>query len=137
MRETYDLITDHGIEVFDDTPEAESRWKAMADLDDRYQVQIYLECANEAATKIRNIKQLLCGGTALPEYGSLLSDIYCSVADMIQIFLTTIGIKREDEDDFNDKITRILFAKKDEVCLILKEILDDLYGGSEIIQEDT
>ena len=37
MQKMYYMITDDGIEVVDDTPEAESRWLAMDALEERYQ----------------------------------------------------------------------------------------------------
>lgn len=81
--------------------------------------KIYLEYANEAAKKIREINQIL-SGTESPEDGSLLGDVdYCIYA-MIQIYLAPIVGKEVFCDELNNMATEIMFAEKDEIDGIIK-----------------
>ncbi len=77
------------------------------------QTRIFLNYANKAADKIRKVHQVVSGGECVPECGSLLGDAYYLIADMIQSYLTTAGMKVMDDDDFNDMTTKIMFAKTD------------------------
>lgn len=88
---------------------------------EQYKGQTYLEYANEAATKIRKTHEVLSGGEAIPECGSLLGDTYYLIADMIQTFLATIGMRVVDDDEFNNMTTEIMFAEKDEIKSILRK----------------
>ena len=85
------------------------------------QTQMFLEYANEAATKIREISQLMGGSTAIPQEKSLLGNVYYYIADMIQIYLDTVGMKVMNNDDFNDMTVEIMFAEKNEIDGIIKK----------------
>lgn len=73
---------------------------------EQYKGQIYLEHANEIATK-----------------GRLLGDTYCLylVADMIQSYLSAIGMGVVNDEEFNNMTTEIIFAEKQEIYGILKK----------------
>ena len=86
-----------------------------------YKGQTFLEYANEAAGKIREAHQILGGGEPIPEDGSLLGDAYYVIADMIQEYLATIGLRIADDDDFNNMTTEIMFAQKSEIESIIKK----------------
>ena len=88
------------------------------------QTQKYLEYANEAVTKIREINQLMGGSTAIPQEKSLLGNVYYYIVDMIQIHLDTVGMRVMNDDDFNDMIVQIMFAEKSEIGSIVKKYCD-------------
>lgn len=89
-------------------------------MEEQYKGQMFLEYANEVATKIREIFQVMGGGEPIPEYGSLLGDAYYGVFDMIQEHLTAIGMEMAD-DEFNNMVTEIMFAERDEIYNIIKK----------------
>ena len=86
-----------------------------------YKGKTFLEYANEAAGKIREAHQVMSGGEPIPEWGSLLGDAYYGIADMIQEYLTTIGIKISNDDKFNNMITEIMFAEKNEISSVIEK----------------
>lgn len=88
---------------------------------EQYKGQIFLEYANEAATKIRKVNEVISGNNNIPEYGTLLGDTYYCIADMIQSYLLAIGMKVVEEDEFNNMVVMIMFAKKDEISNIIEE----------------
>lgn len=83
----------------------------------------YFEYANEAATKIRKINQLLCG-TEVPEKGSILDDIDCCIYYMIQLHIAPIVGKEPHSDEMNDKATEIMFADENKVNDIVKSSIE-------------
>ncbi len=83
------------------------------------QTQKYLEYANEAARKVREINKIF-GGTGWPEEGSLLGDVHFAIADMMQIYLTLITGKQLYSDELNDMITEIIYAEKYEIESIVE-----------------
>lgn len=107
------------------------RWESVAasldneiggfEMKEQYKGQAFLENAVEAAGKIRKAHQILSGGESIPEDGSLLCDVYYSIADMIQEYLITIGLGIADDDDFNNMTTEIMFVEKEEIESIIKE----------------
>ena len=87
---------------------------------EQYKGQTFLEHAVETAEKVRKIHNILSGGEAIPEYGSMLGDIYYGIVDMIQEYLSTIGMRIANEDEFNNMTTEIMFANRDEINGIIK-----------------
>ncbi len=87
----------------------------------------YFEYANEAATKVRKINELLCG-TEVPEEGSLLDDIDYCIYSMIQIHLAPIVGKELHSDEMNDKVTEIMFADESKVNDIVKSDSIDIFS---------
>lgn len=88
---------------------------------EQYKGQAYLEYANDAATKIRKIHELISGGETIPEYGSLLGDTYYLIADMIQSYLVAIGMKAIEDDEFNNMTTMIMFVEKEKIKSVIEE----------------
>ena len=89
-------------------------------IDQAYNGKTFLECANEAAVKIGKIHEVISGGNAIPESGSLLGDVYYCIADMIEIYLASITGKETGSDELHDMIVEIMFAGKDEIDCIVK-----------------
>lgn len=79
----------------------------------------FLEHANEATRNIKEITKLLTGDTDLS--GGLLHDIYCCVCDMVQEYFAPIINKEIGNDEFNDIVTIIMHAEKDEINDIVKK----------------
>lgn len=84
------------------------------------QIQTYLGYANGAAKKIREINQIF-GGLGWPEEGSLLGDVFFSIAGMVQIYLAPITGKEINSDELNDITTEIIFAEAEEIADIVKK----------------
>lgn len=78
----------------------------------------YFEYANEAATKIRKINQLLCG-TEVPEEGGLLDDIDYCIFSMIQLHLAPMVGKEPHSDEMNNIANEIMFADGNKVNEII------------------
>lgn len=89
--------------------------KVGIEMMEKYEGQAFLENAVESAEKVRKVHYMLSGGEAIPEYGSMLGDIYYGIADMIQEYLSQIGMRIADDDAFNNMTTEIMFAKRDEI----------------------
>ena len=88
-----------------------------------YKGQTFLEYANEAATKIREIYHIFggYGNTSSPEEGTLLGDVYARIWDMISLYLVSITGKDLYSDEINDMTRDILSAGKNEIENIIKE----------------
>lgn len=87
-------------------------------MEEQYKGQIFLEHANRAAIKIREINRLI-SGTESPEEGSLLGDIDYSIYIMIQMHFTHLLEKEISGDELNNMTTEIMFAEKDEIESII------------------
>ena len=89
---------------------------------EQYKGQAFLENANEAATKIRDIYHIFggYGEESSPEDG-LLGKVYDCVAEMISIYLESITGKDLYSDEINDMTRDILSAGKTEIENIIKE----------------
>ncbi len=83
----------------------------------------FLENANEAATKIREIYHIFggYGKTSSPEEGTLLGDVYARIWDMVLLYLVSITGKDLYSDEINDMTRDILSAGKNEIENIIKE----------------
>lgn len=84
--------------------------------------QAFLENANEAAAKIREIYHIFggYGEESSPETG-LLGDVYARMWDMISLYLVSITGKDLYSDEINDMTRDILSAGKNEIENIIKE----------------
>lgn len=87
---------------------------------EQYKGQAFLEYAAETAEKVRKVHNILSGGEAIPEDGSMLGDIYYGIVDMIQEYLSIIGVRLANDDELNNMTTEIMFAKRDEINSIIK-----------------
>ena len=90
---------------------------------EQYNEQAFLENANEAATKIREIYHIFggYGKTSSPEEGTLLGDVYARIWDMVSLYLVSITGKDLYSDEINDMTRDILSAEKDEIGNIFKK----------------
>lgn len=88
-----------------------------------YKGQTFLEYANEAAGKIREIYHIFggYGDTSSPEEGTLLGDVYARIWDMVSLYLVSITGKDLYSDEINDMTRDILSAGKNEIENIIKE----------------
>ncbi len=90
---------------------------------EQYKGQAFLENANEAASKIREIYHIFggYGKTSSPEEGTLPGDVYARIWDMISLYLVSITGKDLYSDEINDMTRDILSAGKTEIENIIKE----------------
>ncbi len=82
-------------------------------------VLAFLEYANEATAKIREINRLVCG-MEMPEDESLLGAIYNNVYFMVEILLASIVKMDIGNDKLNNMAVELMHAKKDEIGEIIK-----------------
>lgn len=82
-------------------------------------VLAFLEYANEATAKIREINRLVCG-MEMPEDESLLGAIYNNVYFMVEILLASIVKMDIGEDELNNMAIMIMHGKKDKIGEIIK-----------------
>ena len=75
--------------------------------------QVFLECANEAGTKIREIIKLICGSECMDD--GLLSDVFYRIGDMLEIYLSPIVGKEIGSDELADMVVHIMYAEEDEI----------------------
>lgn len=80
------------------------------------QIQAFLENANEAATKIRDIYHIFggYGEESSPDDG-MLGAVYNYVAEMISIYLEPITGKELDSDDLTDITCEAMRINKEEI----------------------
>lgn len=80
------------------------------------QVRMFLEYANEAATKIREIYHIFggYGDESSPEDG-LLGNVYDCVAEMISIYLEPITGKELHSDELNDITLKAMYVDKEKI----------------------
>lgn len=78
--------------------------------------QAFLENANEAATKIRDIYHIFggYGEESSPEDG-LLGKVYDCVAEMISIYLESITGKELQSDDLNTITFEAMYVDKEKI----------------------
>lgn len=84
------------------------------------QIQTFLEYANSAAKKIREICHIF-GGCGSPEEGTLLGDAYACIADMTSVYLSPITGKELYSDELNNMTVDILYADKNEISGIVRK----------------
>ena len=78
------------------------------------QTRMFLEYANEATTKIREIYHIFggYGDTSSPEEGTLLGDVYACVAEMISVYLVPLTGKELHCDVLNDMTVELMHIDK-------------------------
>lgn len=81
------------------------------------QVRMFLENANEAATKIREIYHIFggYGDESSPEEGTLLGDVYACLGEMISIYLVPITGKELYSDDLSNTTCEIMHMDKEKI----------------------
>lgn len=89
---------------------------------EQYKEQAFLENANEAATKIREIYHIFggYGDESSPEDG-LLGDVYARVWDMISLYLASITGNDPHSDELNDITHKIMHMSKEEIGDFIKK----------------
>ena len=90
--------------------------------------QKFLEYANKAGRRIREINKLI-SGTSCPEDKSMLGDIKNCIYSMIQIYVAPIVRKEIESDDLNSVTTEIMFAEQDEIDNIIQGIMNPSHKG--------
>jgi len=90
---------------------------------EQYKGQEFLENANEATTKIREIYHIFggYGNTSSPEEGTLLGDAYACISEMISLYLVPITGLELHSDELNDITVEIMHADKDEIESFIKK----------------
>lgn len=85
--------------------------------------QAFLENANEAAGKIREIYHIFggYGSTSSPEEGTLLGDVYARVWDMISLYLASITGKDPRSDELNDITYEAMHMDKERIGDFIKK----------------
>ena len=87
--------------------------------------QAFLENANEAASKIREIYHIFggYGDTSSPEDG-LLGKVYNCVAEMISVYLEPVTGKELHSDDLNDITWEIMHMDKEGIRSFIEKYDD-------------
>lgn len=85
-----------------------------------YEGQTFLEYANEAAGKIREINRII-SGTELPEDDSLLGELDTCIYIMIQMYLAPVVRKEMGSDEMNNMAVEIMSVGKDEIGSVIKK----------------
>lgn len=87
--------------------------------------RVFLENANEAARKIREIYHIFggYGDTSSPE-GGLLGDVYECVADMISSYIAPITGNELNSDELNDITCEIMHMDKEGIGSFIKKYGD-------------
>ena len=75
--------------------------------------QKFLEYANEAGRKIREIMRLICGSECMED--GLICDVFYRIGDMLQIYLASITGKEMDSNELADMAVQIMYAEEDEI----------------------
>lgn len=90
---------------------------------EQYKGQTFLENANEAATKIREIYHIFggYGDESSPEEGTLLGDVYARVWDMVSLYIALITGKDPHSDELNDITHEAMHMDKEEIGNFIKE----------------
>lgn len=84
--------------------------------------QAFLENANEAATKIREIYHIFggYGETSSPEEGTLLGDVYACLGEMVSIYLVPLTGIELHCDELNDITCEIMHMDKEGIGSFIK-----------------
>lgn len=87
-----------------------------------YDGQAFLENANEAARKIREIYHIFggYGEQSSPETG-LLGDVYDCVAEMISVYLAPITGKELNSDELNNITCEMMYINREEIGDFIKK----------------
>ena len=89
------------------------------------QMQAYLEYANVATTKIREICHIFGGyDESTPEEGTLLGHVYFCIGEMISLYLALITGKEMGSDELNDMTVELMFLDKEEIEDFIKKYCD-------------
>lgn len=89
---------------------------------EQYKGQAFLECANKAVTKIREIYHIFGGYEgSCPEEGTLLGDVYACIGEMISLYLAPITGKELHSDDLNDMTVEIMRADKERISDVIEK----------------
>jgi len=90
---------------------------------EQYKGQEFLENANEATTKIRDIYHIFggYGNTSSPEEGTLLGDVYACIGEMISLYLASATGKEMHSDELNDITVKMMHTDKDEIESFIKK----------------
>lgn len=93
------------------------------EMKEQYKGQAFLENANEAANKIREIYHIFGGYSdeSSPEEGTLLGDVYARVWDMISLYLASITGNDLHSDELNDITHEIMHMSKEEIGDFIKK----------------
>lgn len=92
----------------------------MADQYKKQTILMFLEYASEATAKISEINRLI-SGTEMPEDGSLLGAVDDNIYLMIETLLAPIVKMDIGDDNLNNMTVKLMHAKEDEICEIIKE----------------
>ncbi len=87
------------------------------------QTRAFLNYANEATTKIREIYHIFggYGSESSPEEGTLLGDAYACIGEMISLYLAPVTGKEMHSDELNDITVEMMHADKDEIEGFIKK----------------
>lgn len=88
-----------------------------------YEGQTFLEYANEAATKIREMYHIFggYGSTSSPEEGTLLGDVYARIWDMVSLYLVSSTGKDLHSDEISDMTCEIMRMDKEGIGDFIKK----------------
>ena len=75
--------------------------------------QKFLEYANEAGRKIREIMRLVCGSECMDE--GLICDVFYRIGDMLEIYLSPIVGKETGSDELVNMAVQIMYAEENEI----------------------
>ena len=81
----------------------------------------FLEYANEAGRKIREMNRLICGSECMD--GGLLSDVFYHIGDMLQIYLASIVRKEIGNDELADMAVQIMHAEENEITGLINKMM--------------
>ncbi len=90
---------------------------------EQYKGQAFLENANEAASKIREIYHIFggYGKTSSPEEGTLLGDAYARIWDMVSLYLAPITGMELNSDELNDITCKVMSMNKEGIGNFIKK----------------
>lgn len=88
--------------------------------------QAFLENANVAASKIREIYHIFggYGETSSPEEGTLLGDVYACIGEMISIYLAPLTGIELNSDELNDITCEIMHMDREGIGSFIKKYGD-------------
>lgn len=96
--------------------------RAGAGMMDKHKRKEFLEYANEAAVKIREIYHIFGGyGEESSPEGGLLGNVYDCIAEMISLYLAPITGKEINSDELNDVTCEIMRMDKEGIGDFIKK----------------